>query len=62
MVDPVHMLVDDREATAGSVMFLAEMCTQHALAEVRVMPGDFSTCFPRFWYGLAFYEVYQVQY
>ena len=46
-MDPLDMLVDDREAAAGRVMCLREVLLQHTLAEARLVPGDVISLLPR---------------
>jgi hypothetical protein len=52
IVDPIDVLIDGHEATAGGIMGLRQMFVQHALTESRVIPWNLFSLCP--WFGNAF--------
>ena len=52
-MDPIYMFLDDGRATAGGIMLLGKVLFEHAPAEVGVVPGDFFTLGPGFWFQVS---------
>jgi hypothetical protein len=49
-VDPTDLLVDAFRSTAGCVVFLRQVFSQHTLAESRLMPGNIIALLPGLWW------------